>query len=105
MKVVVSTNFGLAYRIKNAACGRWFVTFDGQECPTNPIDAILKRYIKDTYLLEMPGAIRGNCFINKRGPINVQLNVGRCPGFATDEPLTGFRSMTRIYVEELATSQ
>ena len=105
--VMVSSDMRLANC--DNCCRRWFVTFDGQECAPVPIDGLV--YIKfgagnREKNLHRPRVITGHCKISKSGQVNVAFNVGNCQGdsrFA--DALTGFKSSTRIYIEEVGEPQ
>ena len=102
LKVVVSSNMRI-YNC-NICCKRWFVTFDGQECAPVPIDGAV--YMEhgtggNQKDLHRPRVVRGHCKISKINKVNVALNVGNCPGFGNADAYTGWRSATRIYIEEV----
>ena len=101
MKVSVTTNM----RIYNSynLCKRWYITFDGSECTPIPIDGIV--YSNTNEDLHRTRSIIGHCKIQKRGPINVALNLGDCPGYTGGDAMTGWKSFTRIHVEEIEPPQ
>ena len=87
-------------------CVRWFVTFDGKECSNVPIDGIVFWKYESgekTKDLSPPGVIRGNCLVKKSGSIDIELQVQGCS--TNYNAYTGFRSSTRIYVEEVGAPQ
>ena len=92
-------------RISNSynLCKRWYITFDGSECTPIPIDGIV--YSNTNEDLHRTRSIIGHCKIQKRGPINVALNLGDCPGYTGGDAMTGWKSSTRIHVEEIEPPQ
>ena len=89
----------------NKCCKRWFVTFNGLECTPVPIDVVVFMDLGHGKNLLRPRVITGHCKIPKNHLINVALNVGNCPGYATWDAYTGWQSSTRIYVEEVDETQ
>lgn len=101
MKVSVTTNM----RIYKSAglCKRWYITFDGSECNPIPIDGIVFTDVQED--LHRTRSIIGHCKIQKSGIINVALNVGDCGGYTGGDAMTGYKSSTRIYIEEIEPPQ
>ncbi|XP_066933330.1 collagen triple helix repeat-containing protein 1-like [Clytia hemisphaerica] len=98
LMVTISSN---VYQGKARACSRWFVTFDGKECSPHPIDHVFYRGYKgqSEYI---PFTMNGVCKINKSGIVSVGFNVGKCKAITNiGDAYTGFRSVTRIVIEEL----
>lgn len=101
MKVSVTTNMRI-YNLMNK-CKRWFVTFDGKECLPVPIDGIVYTDSKED--LHRTRSFTGHCKIRKSGLINVGLNVGDCASYTGGDAMTGWKSSTRIYIEEIESPQ
>ncbi len=86
-------------------CARWFITFDGAECTPVPIDGIVYMHKGIGKEPLRPRVILGRCMIQKKGTVNVALNVGNCRGYGNVDAYTGWNSATRIYVEEIEAPQ
>ena len=90
-------------------CARWFVTFDGKECPALPIDGVVymeKGTGAHVKSIHRPRVITGACLLSKTGTVNIALNVGRCHGNSIiADAVTGWNSATRIMIEEIGKPQ
>ena len=109
LKVVITADIGVELYHGLSICASWVVTFDGKRCPSSSIDRSFEWYVPSitTYTrLTLPGVIIGHCYINKRGSINVQLNIGGCKLVDIKALLQSRISKnTRIYVEEIGAPQ
>ena len=89
-------------------CKRWYVTFNGSECTPVPIDGVVYMHAgtgSQFNNLHRPRVVAGHCKINKKGRVNVALNVGDCPNHNGGDAHTGWDSATRIHVEEMEPPQ
>ncbi len=86
-------------------CKRWFFTFDGVECTPVPIDAVAHMEKGKTLNNHRPHVVAGRCKIEKKGAVDIALNVGNCPSYGDANAYTGWNSATRIYVEEIEPPQ
>ncbi|XP_044175702.1 collagen triple helix repeat-containing protein 1-like [Acropora millepora] len=107
---VLKVEFNGDYRVAGCSdcCRRWFFTFDGSECRP-AIDGIayiganngqrVNNRHKTTY-------IGGYCEGIANGTVRVGLNVGNCVDKNTPDSnaYTGWGSVTRIMIEEVAPS-
>jgi len=86
-------------------CKRWFITFNGAECSGPlPIDVVLwiRNKDEDNY---RPGAIEGYCDNIHKGNIGVGINIGNCAGYGNFNGFTGWKSVSRLIIEEVPRSQ
>ncbi len=88
-------------------CKRWFITFDGTECSPVPIDGVLYMQTGKTINNHRPQVILGRCKIQKKGTVNIALNVGdwHWQNDGNADACIGWNSATRIYVEEIEAPQ
>ncbi len=86
-------------------CKRWFFTFDGVECSPVPIDIVIHMVTGKTLNTHKPYVVAGHCKIQKKGTVNVAVNVGNCKGFGNADAHTGWNSSMRIYIEEIEPPQ
>ncbi|XP_068682881.1 collagen triple helix repeat-containing protein 1-like isoform X2 [Montipora foliosa] len=91
-------------------CSRWYFTFNGAECSTPAaIDGtIYMERGKGNRIqnLHRPRHIEGVCEKIHDGMVRVGFWVGRCSGYpAVVNALTGWNSVSRIYVEEIPPPQ
>ena len=86
-------------------CGRWYITFNGVECsgPTE-IDGVL--LLQNT--VDNPARhrqIEGFCENIPSGLIRIAVHVGNCYGYGSSDRHTGWKSVSRIMIEEYPQSQ
>ena len=89
-------------------CKRWYITFDGGECSPVPIDGIVfiaHGAVPLQHDLHHVRTFSGHCQINRTGMIKVGLSIGDCAGVKAGDGMTGWKSSTRIYVEEIQPPQ
>ena len=85
-------------------CKRWYITFDGIECGNPvPMDVVIYTEVKNS--IHQPRTIDGHCFHYKSGEVNVEFRIRNCYGFRNSDGYTGWRSSSRIYIEEVFPSQ
>ena len=89
----------------SSCCKRWFITFNGAECRGPlPIDAVLR--IPSTSSNDYRhGAIEGYCNHIRKGSIRVGINIGNCPSYGSSNGYTGWKSVSRLIIEEVPQSQ
>ena len=106
LRVFWSDNLRLANC--HACCRRWYFTFNGAECSTPaPIDGIVymihgSSWKKDLHRVRH---IEGVCEKINKGTVRVGFWVGNCAGYKSADACTGWRSVSRIYVEEVPPPQ
>ncbi|KAL9986632.1 hypothetical protein ACROYT_G000803 [Oculina patagonica] len=89
----------------SACCKRWFITFNGAECSGPlPIDVVLWIRNKDEDN-HRPEAIEGYCDNIHKGKVRVGINIGNCPGYGNSDGNTGWKSASRLIIEEVPRSQ
>ena len=86
-------------------CKRWFITFNGTECGGPlPIDAVL--WISNSNNDDhRHGAIEGYCDNIGKGNIRVGISIGNCPGYGNSNGRTGWKSVSRLIIDEVPRSQ
>ncbi|XP_078367976.1 uncharacterized protein LOC144651830 [Oculina patagonica] len=92
----------------HGCCRRWYFTFNGAECSAPAaIDGIV-------YMVHGDGAkkdlhrvrqIEGVCEKVHKGIVRVGFWVGNCAGFGSADAVTGWKSVSRMYVEEVPPPQ
>ena len=90
----------------SGCCKRWYFTFNGAECSASlPIDGVV--YINDK--AKDPSRVRhieGFCNNIHKGKVRVGFWVGKCDGYNGNyDALTGWNSVSRIFVEEVPKAQ
>ncbi|CAH3179985.1 unnamed protein product [Porites lobata] len=91
----------------NAACKRWYFTFNGAECSAPlPIDGVVYVVSKS----QDPHRVRhieGYCNNIHKGKVRVGFWVGKCDGYSHGnyDAFTGWHSVSRIFVEEVPKAQ
>ncbi|XP_078371288.1 collagen triple helix repeat-containing protein 1-like isoform X2 [Oculina patagonica] len=88
-----------------SCCKRWFITFNGAECSGPlPIEVVvwIRNADKDNH---RPAAIEGYCDNIHKGKIRVGINIGNCPGYGNSDGHTGWKSVSRLMIEEVPRSQ
>ncbi|KAL9975938.1 hypothetical protein ACROYT_G013158 [Oculina patagonica] len=100
----------LSIRGCSLCCKRWFFTFNGAECSgPMPIDGVISIDV-NTYSQKQPRRVRhieGYCENIPKGQVRVGFNVGNCagPSYGNADAESGFNSVSRIVVEEVAAPQ
>ena len=89
----------------NNVCNRWYFTFDGAECATPAtIDGVV--YVQTVQENpHRPRRIEGYCNKVPKGHIRVGFWVGKCEGENLGDGNTGWKSMSRIVIEEVPPPQ
>ena len=87
-------------------CKRWYFTFNGAECSGPlPIDGIV--YLGGAKSLN-PHRVRhieGHCNNIHKGKVRVGFWVGDCDGYGNADAYSGWKSVSRIYIEEIPKPQ
>ena len=90
----------------NSCCKRWYFTFNGAECSAPlPIDGIVYMEQGSSKNLHRVRHIEGHCNGIHKGKVRVGFLVGNCVGYGSVNAYTGWNSVSRIYVEEVAKAQ
>ena len=93
----------------NHCCKRWYFTFNGAECSAPAaIDAVVyMRYGTGSRLknLHRPRHVEGVCDKIHKGTVRVGFWVGNCKGFGSADAVTGWISVSRMFVEEIPPPQ
>jgi len=88
-------------------CSRWYFTFNGAECSSpGSIDGAFYMRIGKNHNLLRHRHIEGHCNNIHKGKVRVGFWVGKCTtGHKSADANTGWHSMSRIFVEEVAKAQ
>ena len=92
----------------HACCRRWYFTFNGAECSAPAaIDGIVYMVHGDggKKNLHRTRQIQGVCEKVHKGIVRVGFWVGNCVGYGSADAWTGWKSVSRIYVEEVPPPQ
>ncbi|CAH3161913.1 unnamed protein product [Porites evermanni] len=89
------------------SCSRWYFTFNGAECSSpGTIDGAFYMYKGRNYNLHHHRHIEGHCNNIQKGKVRVGFSVGKCvTGHRLANAYTGWNSMNRIFIEEVAKAQ
>ena len=99
------------FRLYNChiCCRRWYFTFNGAECSAPAaIDGIIYMVYGTggKKNLHRPRQIEGVCEKVHKGTVRVGFWIGQCGnGYKSGDALTGWNSVSRIYVEEVPPPQ
>ncbi|XP_073234141.1 collagen triple helix repeat-containing protein 1-like [Porites lutea] len=89
-----------------ACCKRWYFTFNGAECSAPlPIDGIVYMWQGNTQDLHRVRHIEGHCDNIHKGKVRVGFWVGNCPSEKPGDAYTGWKSVSRIFIEEVPKAQ
>ena len=91
----------------DSCCKRWYFTFNGAECSGPlPIDGVVYmlkgRGTKDLHRVRH---IEGHCNNIHRGKVRLGFWVGNCPGYGNADAYTGWKSVSRMFIEEVPKAQ
>ena len=93
----------------NSCCRRWYFTFNGAECSAPAaIDATVYMHLgagSRINNLYRPRHVEGVCDKIHKGTVRVGFWVGNCSGYGSANAATGWKSVSRIYVEEVPPPQ
>ena len=88
-------------------CSRWYFKFNGNEC-SGPmtIEAVVYNYWPSGNAnLQHHRSFEGFCENIPQGALTVELWVGQCSGYTLGDAETGWQSVSRIIIEEVARPQ
>ncbi|KAL9951209.1 hypothetical protein ACROYT_G043831 [Oculina patagonica] len=93
----------------SAKCNRWFFKLNGNEC-SGPmtIEAVVYNGWPSSAgnpNLHHHRSFEGYCENIPQGTVRVELWVGQCPGYTLGDAYTGWRSVSRIMIEEVSRPQ
>jgi len=90
-------------------CNRWFFKFNSNECSgPGTIDAVLYNRWPSGHSnpnLLYHRSFEGYCENIPQGAVKIELWVGQCSGETLGDAHTGYSSMSRISIEEVARPQ
>ena len=93
----------------NSCCKRRYFTFNGAECSAPvAIDATVYMNLgagSRINNLYRPRHVEGVCDKIHKGTVRVGFWVGNCSGYGSADAATGWKSVSRIYVEEVPPPQ
>jgi len=91
----------------NYKCNRWYFKFNGSECSGPlPIDSVVfNGWPGGLSSILRHHSFEGYCENLARSTVSVELWVGRCPGASLGNAYTGWKSVSRIVIEEVPPSQ
>ena len=89
-------------------CNRWYFKFNGNECsgPMTIEAAVLNHWSSagNDYLYHHR-SFEGYCENIPQGAVRVELWVGQCIGYTLGNAWTGYRTVSRIMIEEVSRPQ
>jgi len=88
-------------------CSRWYFKFNGAECSSpGTIEGMFYMRTGRSHNLHRHRHIEGHCNNIHKGKVRVGFWVGKCiSGHSSANPHTGWKSMSRIFIEEVPTAQ
>ena len=88
-------------------CNRWYFKFNGNECsgPMTIDAAVFNRWPSGNPYLLHHRSFGGYCENIPQGAVRVELWVGTCSGDTLGNAYTGYKSVSRIMIEEVSRSQ
>ncbi|CAH3156309.1 unnamed protein product [Porites lobata] len=88
-------------------CSRWYFTFNGAECSSpGTIDGAFYMRTGRNRNRHHHRQIEGHCNNIQKGKVRVGFSVGKCvTGYKLADAWTGWHSMNRIFIEEVAKAQ
>ena len=89
------------------SCSRWYLTFNGAECSSpGTIDGAFYMATGRNNDFHRHRHIEGHCNNIQKGKVRVGFSVGKCvTGQKLANAYTGWHSMNRIFIEEVAKAQ
>lgn len=85
-------------------CKRWYFTFNQKECyGPLPIDGVFYMSIDNN--IHRHRQIEGYCTNIPAGEVRVGFNVGNCNAYGDADAHSGWRSVSRIVIEEVPPQQ
>ena len=95
-------------RINNCdhCCSRWYFTFNGSECSSpGPIDGAFYMRLGRNHNLLRHRHIEGHCNNIHEGKVRVGFWVGSCGGLKSADALTGWHTLSRMFIGEVPKAQ
>ena len=90
----------------NNCCKCWYFTFNGAECSAPlPIDGVVYMSTGGNKNLHRVRHIEGHCNNIHKGKVRVGFWIGNCPGYGNADGYTGWKSVSRMFVEEVPKAQ
>ena len=88
-------------------CTRWYFTFNGNECsgPMTIEAVVYNDGSSGNPNLHHHRSFEGYCENISQGSVRVELWVGQCIGYTLGDAVTGWRSVSRIMIEEVSRPQ
>ncbi|XP_022796000.1 collagen triple helix repeat-containing protein 1-like [Stylophora pistillata] len=87
-------------------CKRWYFTFNGAECSGPlPVDGVVYPGGASHQNPHRVRHIEGHCTNIHEGKVRVGFWVGNCQGYGNHDAYTGWKAVSRIYVEEVPKPQ
>ena len=88
-------------------CNRWYFKFNGNECSgTMTIEAVVyNNWSSGNPNMLHHRSFEGYCENIPQGVVRVELWVGQCGGYTLGDAFTGWKSVSRIMIEEVSRSQ
>ena len=74
----------------------------GKECK-NPATIDTQIFVEGNVNHHSPKTLDGFCYNIPKGKVTVGLSLGACPGRASGNAFTGWASVSRLIIEEMAT--
>ena len=94
-------------RVLGNKCNRWYFKFNGNEC-SGPmtVEAVVANFLRSgSPSLLHHRSFEGYCENIPQGTVRVELWVGKCSGDSLGDAYTGYKSVSRIMIEEVSTPQ
>jgi len=88
-------------------CNRWYFKFNGNECsgPMTIEAVVYNDWSTGNPNLHFHRSFEGCCENIPQGAVRVELWVGQCSGWVMGDAYTGWESVSRIIIEEVARPQ
>ena len=88
-------------------CNRWYFKFNGNECsgPMTIEAAVYNWWPSGNPSLLHHRSFEGYCENIPQGAVRVELWVGKCSGETLGSAYTGWKSVSRIMIEEVSRPQ
>jgi len=105
--IKVSFQGNMAVSGSSAKCNRWFFKFNGNECsgPMTIEAAVYNHWPSGNPSLLHHRSFEGYCENIPQGTVRVELWVGQRPGYTLGDAYIGWKSVSRIMIEEVSRPQ
>ena len=93
--------------IGDEKCNRWYFKFNGNECsgPMTIEAVVYSNWPSSVPNLLHHRSFEGYCENIPQGAVTVELWVGQCGSYTLGDAYTGYISVSRIIIEEVARAQ